>query len=109
GLVTKIFCANDLYGDGTMQIDVYCLVGNAHRTPPQFKWSAVLPERYFVMLEALHSAAGSPRNRLFRIRFLRVDRYVQSSAQQANRTQIISFRCGEIRTADDTSPHFSRD
>ena len=92
-----------------MKIDVNCLVGDAHRTAAQFKWLAVLPERYFVMLEALHSAAGSPPNRLLRIRFFRLDRYVESPAQQANRTQIIFFRCGEIRTADDTSPHFSRD
>ena len=104
GLLTKIFFVNNFESHRATQVDVNRFVGDAHRTSAQLKWPAILTERYFVMLEALHSVARSAHIRLFGTSY----RFVQSPAQQANGTRIIFLSGREIPSADNTSPYLSR-
>ena len=55
-----------------MQIHVNCLVGNPHRAAAQFKWAAVLAERYFVVLEAARCMPRGRTGNVFRRRLSRL-------------------------------------
>ena len=91
-----------------MKIDVDCLVGNAHRTAAQFKWSAVLAERYFIVLEALHGVAAVACATAFsESDFSDSIAPPESPAQQANGTQFIFFSGGEPCSADRARSNFS--
>ena len=50
--VTEILFADDFQCHGAAQIDVECLVGDAHRTATQLERFSVLVQHYFIVFEA---------------------------------------------------------